>query len=86
MHCRWISVFGGRRGVTASVNSDDKGQRLLTPISHNDGSQVVNLSFALNVAAGTQKSASLSREDTSIRFGLATEFYLSCQCRTVLQR
>ena len=65
----------GGAGVTASVN-DDKGNAYSTPISHNDGNQVVNLSFALNVAAGTQKiSITFSGGTPPFVSALATEFY-----------
>jgi hypothetical protein len=65
----------GGAGVTASV-SDDKGNAYSTTISHNDGNQVVNLSFALNVAAGTQKiSITFSGGTPPFVSALATEFY-----------
>ena len=65
----------GGAGVTASV-SDDKGNAYSMPISHNDGNQVVNLSFALNVAAGTQKiSITFSGAAPPFVSALATEFY-----------
>ena len=62
-------------GVTASV-SDDKGNIYSAPVSHSDGNQVVNLSFALNVAAGTQKiSITFSGGTPPFVSALATEFY-----------
>jgi hypothetical protein len=62
-------------GVTASV-SDDKGDSFSAPISHSDGNQVVNLSYALNVAAGAQKiTITLSGGGASFVSALATEFY-----------
>jgi Fe-S cluster assembly iron-binding protein IscA len=65
----------GGAGVTASV-SDDKGNAYSAPISHNDGNQVVNLSFALNVASGTQKiSIKFSGGAPPFVSALATEFY-----------
>jgi hypothetical protein len=62
-------------GVTASV-SDDKGDSFSAPISHNDGNQVVNLSYALNVSAGAQKiTITFSGGGASYVSALATEFY-----------
>jgi hypothetical protein len=67
--------FNAGSGVTASV-TDDKGNSYSTPISHNDGNQIVNLSYALNVAAGAQKiSVLFSGGTASYVSALATEFY-----------
>jgi hypothetical protein len=62
-------------GVKAMV-TDDKGNSYSTPISHSDGRQMVNLSFALNVAAGTQKiRITFSGGTPAFVSALATEFY-----------
>jgi hypothetical protein len=62
-------------GVTASV-IDDEGNVYSTPISHDDGNQVVNLSYALNVSPGAQKiSITFSGGTPSYVSALATEFY-----------
>jgi IPT/TIG domain-containing protein len=67
--------YSATPGVTASV-SDDKGNTYSTPISNSDGNQVVNLSFALNVAAGTRRiTISFSGGTPAYVSGMASEFY-----------
>lgn len=67
--------YGSVPGVTALV-TDDKGNSYNVPISHDDGSQVVNLSFALNVLGGTQEIIiTFSGGMPSYVSALASEFY-----------
>jgi len=62
-------------GVTASI-SDDRGNAYSAPISNSDGRQVVNLSFALNIFAGTQKiTITFSGGTPAFVSGLASEFF-----------
>jgi hypothetical protein len=67
--------YSATSGVTASV-SDDRGNTYSAPISHSDGNQVVNLSYALNVAPGTQTiTIRFPGGAASYVSGLASEFY-----------
>lgn len=67
--------YSATAGVTASV-SDDRGNTYSPPASSSDGRQIVNLAFALNVAAGTQKiTIAFSGGTTAYVSGLASEFY-----------
>jgi hypothetical protein len=62
-------------GIAATV-SDDMGNTYSTPISNSDARQVVNLSLALNVAAGTQKiTIAFSGGIPAYVTGMASEFY-----------
>ncbi len=67
--------YSAGAGATATV-SDDKGNAYSAPISHSDGNQIVNLSYALNVTAGAQKiTITFSGGGASYVSALATEFY-----------
>src|SRR5579859_220254 len=67
--------YADTSGVTPSVE-DDKGNTYSTPIQTSDGRQVVNLSYALNVAPGAQKiTITFSGTSPAYVSGLATEFY-----------
>src|SRR5271165_1135509 len=67
--------YSASSGATASV-SDDKGNSYHLAVSHSDNRQLVNLSYALNVAAGTQKiSITFSGGTPAYVSALATEFY-----------
>lgn len=67
--------YSSTAGVTASVG-DDRGNSYSTPTSNSDGRQVVNLAFALNVAAGTQKiTITFSGGTPAFVTGMASEFY-----------
>ncbi len=69
--------YSATAGVTAAVVSDDQNNTYSTPIiSNSDGRQVVNLAFALNVAAGTQRiSIAFTGGPPPYVSALATEFY-----------
>ena len=62
-------------GVTASV-SDDQGDTYSAPVKNTDGSQVVNISYALNVAPGAQKiTITFSGASPAYVSALASEFF-----------
>ena len=62
-------------GVTASL-SDDQGNTYSAPIRNIDSNQVVNLSYALNVAPGAQKiTITFSGGSPAYVSALASEFY-----------
>ena len=61
--------------VTASIR-DDKGDVFTSPIHSSDGQQVVNISYALNVAPGAEKiTITFSGGSPNYVSALATEFY-----------
>jgi hypothetical protein len=67
--------YSGMSGVSASV-SDDQGNSYSAPVQSSDGNQIVNLSYALNVAAGAQKiTIAFSGGSPSYVSAVASEFY-----------
>lgn len=67
--------YSATGGVSASL-SDDRGNSYTAPVSNNDGRQVVNLAFAQNVAAGTQKiTITFAGGTPAFVTGMASEFY-----------
>jgi len=67
--------YSSMSGVRASV-SDDQGNSYSTPVQSSDGNQVVNLSYALNVAPGAQKiNITFSGGSPSYVSAVASEFY-----------
>jgi hypothetical protein len=68
--------YSARDGNITATVSDDRGNTYSPLISNNDGTQIVNLSYALNVLPGTQKiSITFSGGAPSYVSALATEFY-----------
>jgi hypothetical protein len=67
--------YADRTGVAASV-TDDRGNTYSAPTRNAAGSQVVNLSYALNVAPGAQKiTITFSGVSPDHVSALASEFY-----------
>jgi len=67
--------YSDTSGVTPSVK-DDQGNIYSTPVQTSDGRQVVNLSYALNVAPGAQKiTITFSGTSPAYVSALASEFY-----------
>ncbi len=67
--------YSSGAGVTPSV-SDDQGNSYSSPVQSTDGNQVVNLSYALNVAPGAQKiTITFSGSSPSYVSAVASEFY-----------
>ena len=67
--------YSDTSGVTPSVK-DDQGNLYSTPVQTSDGRQVVNLSYALNVAPGAQKiTITFSGTSPAYVSAMASEFY-----------
>jgi hypothetical protein len=67
--------YSNMSGVRASV-SDDQGNSYSAPLQSTDGNQMVNLSYALNVARGAQKiTITFSGGSPTYVSALASEFY-----------
>lgn len=67
--------YGARSGATPTVR-DDQGNTYSTPVQATDGRQVVNISYALNVAPGAQKiTISFSGSSPDYVSAMASEFY-----------
>lgn len=67
--------YSNMSGVSASVR-DDQGNSYSVPVQSSDGNQIVNLSYALNVAAGAQKiTITFSGGSPSYVSAVASEFY-----------
>jgi hypothetical protein len=67
--------YADTSGVTPSVK-DDQGNTYSTPVQSSDGRQVVNLSYALNVAPGAQKiTITFSGTSPAYVSAVASEFY-----------
>jgi hypothetical protein len=67
--------YSDTSGVIPSVK-DDQGNTYSTPVQSSDGNQVVNLSYALNVAPGAQKiTITFSGTSPAYVSAVASEFY-----------
>jgi hypothetical protein len=67
--------YSNMSGVRASV-SDDQGNSYSAPVQSTDGNQIVNLSYALNVAPGAQRiTITFSGGSPTYVSALASEFY-----------
>jgi hypothetical protein len=67
--------YSNMSGVKASV-SDDQGNSYSAPVQSTDGNQIVNLSYALNVAPGAQRiTITFSGGSPTYVSALASEFY-----------